>query len=217
MQVSWMSSKFYRTCEWVWRVAYVNILWLFATLAGLVILGIVPATVAMFAVIRKWLIKDSDIPIFMTFISAFKREFVKSNLLALIFVAVGYVIYFNYTYLATIDGFGHMILLIGLLFAAFIYVIALLFIFPVFVHFDLKLLQYIKTAIIIGIVNPLALITLAISFVLLFFLFYYMPGLMPFFGPCLVGLVTMWCGSMAIERVERKQGMLLSKEEDNKQ
>ncbi len=214
MQVSFMSSWFYRVCEWVWRLAYVNVLWLFATLLGLIVVGILPATAAMFAVIRKWFMKEPDVAIFSTFIKTYKKEFIRINVLGLVFAALGYLLYFNFLYLATLSGFMHLILLVGLIITSIFYIIALLFTFPVFVHYEYKLFQNIKVAFIIAIVNPLALITLFISLGLVFYLLYLVPGLIPFFGASTLGVVIMWSASMAFYRVEKKQEKLLNKEEE---
>ncbi|RXJ02077.1 DUF624 domain-containing protein [Anaerobacillus alkaliphilus] len=212
MQVSFMSSWFYRVCEWVWRFAYVNLLWLFATLLGLIVFGIIPATAAMFAVIRKWFMKDPDVAIFSTFVSTYKKEFIRSNVLGLIYAGFGYMLYFNFLFLGTLDGLMHLILMIGLIIATILYGISVLFVLPVFVHYDLKLLQNIKVALIIGFVNPLALITLILSLGLVLYLFYLVPGLIPFFGTSMLGAAIMWCASMAFSRAERKQEKIINKE-----
>ncbi|NUK30252.1 DUF624 domain-containing protein [Parageobacillus sp. VR-IP] len=50
--------------EWIWRLLVLNIIWF---LFSLPIVSIIPATVAMFAVIEKWLTCDIDILIYKTF------------------------------------------------------------------------------------------------------------------------------------------------------
>ncbi|SDY28314.1 Uncharacterized membrane protein YesL [Evansella caseinilytica] len=208
MQPSWMASKFYRTCEWVWKLAYLNLLWLLFSLLGFVVIGIFPATAAMFAVLRKWFLKDTDVPVFSTFFTTFKNNFFKVNLLGFLFAAVGYILYFNYQYLGTVDGGIHSVLAVGWYIGSFLYLLALLFVFPVYVHYELKLLHYLKAAVIIAAVNPLALATLFVSLGLLFYLFYLIPGLIPFFGASVFGLSVMWCAHMSFQRLERKKQKL---------
>ncbi|MBM7570304.1 YesL family protein [Aquibacillus albus] len=210
MQPGWMGSKFYRTCDWVWKLAYVNLLWLMFTFLGLIVFGFLPATVAMFAVIRKWLMKETDVPIFLTFIQMLKKDFLRINLLGSAFLIVGYILYFNYHYLGSIDGIMHSILALGWYIGCFIFAVTFLFIFPVYVHYDLKLSQYFKTALIVGIVNPLALLTLFISLGLALYLFYLIPGLIPFFSASMLGLLVTWCAHMSFQRTERKKEKLAS-------
>lgn len=57
----------YHISNWIMRLAYVNFLWILFTLAGFIVFGFFPATIATFAVVRKWIFDTTDIPIFTTF------------------------------------------------------------------------------------------------------------------------------------------------------
>lgn len=208
-----MSSYFYRGSEWIWRLCYINLLWLGTTFIGLIFFGIIPATVAMFTIFRKWFMGETDIPIFRTFVSSLKKDFIKVNIIAVLFAVLGYILYFNYHYLGFIEGTQHTVLALGWYVGVFFYSITLVFVFPVYVHFEMKLLQYIKTAFIIGIVNPLAVISLVIGLGLAFYLFYLLPGLIPFFGSSIVGFLIMWAAYLSFERIERKREKLNSQTE----
>ncbi|MBU9721779.1 YesL family protein [Bacillus alkalicola] len=200
-----MGGKFYRTTEWIWRLAYVNLLWLLTTALGLFFLGVIPATVAMLTVFRKWLMGDTEISIFKTYIGSLKKDFLKVNILGIIFAVLGYILFFNYHYLGVIEGVQHTVMSIGWYTGLFVYVITLLYIFPVYVHFDLKLMQYIKTAFIVGVVNPLAILSLIISIALTVYILYVIPGIIPFFGPSLVGFLIMWAAYLSFNRIDRKK------------
>ncbi|MDQ0255902.1 putative membrane protein YesL [Evansella vedderi] len=213
MQPSWMSSSFYRICEWIWRMCYVNLLWLGVTFLGLVIFGIVPATVAMLSIFRKWLMGETDIPIYRTFVDSLKKDFIKVNILAFIFAVIGYILYFNYQYLGIIEGMQHGILSIGWYLGMFLFVITLMYVFPIYVHFEMRLFQYIKTALVIALANPLALFSLLVSLGLALYLFYLVPGLIPFFGSSIIGFLIMWAAYMSIERIDRKKKKLAAKTE----
>ncbi|BAB05827.1 YesL family protein [Halalkalibacterium halodurans] len=208
MQPGWMSSRFYQTCDWIWKLAYINLLWLSGTLLGLVVLGFLPATTAMFTVLRKWFTGNPDVAITRTFFQAYKNEFLKINLLGAVLLLGAYILYFNYMYLGTVEGTVHMVLSLGWYAFLILYIITLFYIIPAYVHYNLKLFQYIKTALIIGFVNPLALVTLAISIGLLGYLLYLVPGLIPFFGPSTFALIVMWCANMSFNRVEKKKEKL---------
>ena len=49
------SGFIYNVLEWITRFAYLNLLWILFSLAGGVIFGFFPATIAMFAIAREWL------------------------------------------------------------------------------------------------------------------------------------------------------------------
>ncbi len=53
MQYTSMIGGLYRICEWVMRLAYVNLLWIGIFWLGLVVFGFFPSSAAMFAVVRK--------------------------------------------------------------------------------------------------------------------------------------------------------------------
>ncbi|MFL6557407.1 MAG: YesL family protein, partial [Bacillus sp. (in: firmicutes)] len=72
--------------EWITKFAYVNFLWMGFSFLGLVIFGVSPATVAMFTIVRKWIIGEQDIPVFRTFWNTYKAEFLRSNGLGIVFV-----------------------------------------------------------------------------------------------------------------------------------
>ncbi|ADU28822.1 YesL family protein [Evansella cellulosilytica] len=214
MNVSWMASPFYRSCDWIWKMAYVNLLWLGFTVLGFGILGFLPATLAMLTVMRKWLMGEPDIAIFKTFLNAYKEGFIRINLIGLLFAFGAYVIVFNYMYLGTIEGPVHTILSLGWYIGLIVYTVTLVFLIPTYVHYELKLMQYLKASFIVGLVNPLAMITLIIGLLLMYQLFTYIPGLIPFFGPSMLGMMVMWCAHMAFTRLERKKEKLENEKND---
>lgn len=98
-------TKFYLLLEWVMWLAYINLLWIGSALIGLIVFGIFPATVAMFTVIRHLLLKDTTgKQILKTFALTYKREFFKSNVIGLIFTAIGYLLYLDFLYIQNMTG-----------------------------------------------------------------------------------------------------------------
>ncbi len=199
MEINWVYSRPYRACEWICRMVYLNMLWLMATILGLILFGVFPATVAMLTVMRKWLLQEINTPIFSTFAATYKKEFLRSNGLGLMMAAAGFIIYLNFSIIGAIGGAISFVLLAGLISTAILYVIALLFVFPTYVHYELKLTDYIKAALVLGIRNPLVLMALILSLILLYFLFNLVPGLMPFFIGSATGLILMWFGSRSFK------------------
>src|SRR5699024_9005025 len=100
----------YKLCEWIMRLAYVNILWIVFTAAGLIIFGFFPATGSMFTVIRKWIRKEYDIPVFRLFWSTYRSEFVRLNGIGFIFFVIGIVLYIDFRYFFTQSGMFFLVL-----------------------------------------------------------------------------------------------------------
>lgn len=157
------AQGYYRFCLWVTRIFYVHVLWILFTVIGLGVFGIMPATAAMFAVVRKWIRGEDDFPIFKTFKDSFRAEFIKGNILGYILLAVGYILYLDLQFVriqATIpfQALTYLVMIIFLL-----YFIVLLYVFPVFVHFKLTMVQYLKWPIGIGIMHPIITIFVVIA------------------------------------------------------
>lgn len=176
------ANKIYQLCEWILRLGYLNLLWVLFTLAGLIIFGWFPATTAAFAVARKWVNGESDTPVFRTFVSSFKIEFWKSQVLGLVFLVTGIVLYL---YVIFFDSRNSMIFT-GLktftICLFFVYVMTLVFIFPMFVHYKMSFYEYIKNTIFVSMLNPIPTIFSISGLLLTVFIMGKFPGLIPFFS-----------------------------------
>lgn len=194
---------YYQFCTWVTRLAYVNLLWIGFTILGLGIFGFFPATVSMFAVIRKWLTGETDISVFTTFWKNFKTEFYKVNVLGYILLAIGAILYIDLMYVKGQPGMLFTVLQFGLLFLFFIYFIILLYVFPIFVHFKCSFKDYLKWSIILGIGNPILTALMLVAAVIAFLAtFMVIPALMVFFGGSVITFVIMWGAFQSFTKLE---------------
>jgi uncharacterized membrane protein YesL len=190
----------YTLTEWITRFAYVNILWIGFSLLGLVVFGISPATVAMFTIIRKWIMGESDIPVFQTFWNSYKKEFLKSNGVGFVLAISVYIIFIDLNYLKL-----DTIIQIPLYLIIFAIIMTLFYIFPVYVHYNVTFLQLFKNAFFIMMVNPLSSIMMLIGFVALFFVMKFLPALVFFFGGSLSAGIIMSSCYLAFQKIEKKQ------------
>lgn len=207
MEANWATGRLYRFSHWIMKLAYVNLLWILFSILGLGVLGVFPATIALFTVLRKWEM-DEDIPIFQTFFQTYKNEFLKANVLGLVLSLVGYILYFNYIYITVIQGTIQLILSVVMLFAAILYFVIVLYLFQVYVHYDLKLFQYVRYSLFIGIANPIHTILMVALLALCAFFLYVVPGFLPFFFPSIFALVMMKVGLVSFEKIIEKREKL---------
>jgi uncharacterized membrane protein YesL len=196
-----MMRGFYGISEWVMRLAYVNILWISFSLLGLVLFGFFPATVAMFTVVRKWVRKETDVPVFKLFWTTYKAEFLKSNLLGLIIGFAGVVMYFNFTIIEATVIPAFKWLYIPYIIITVLYLFTLLYIFPVFVHFNIKIKEVVKNAFILMTVNPLVTFSKAVLTGVLCFLFLKFPGVIPFFSGSLIALLLIFLSNNLLHKI----------------
>ncbi|WP_268870718.1 YesL family protein [Alkalihalobacillus hemicellulosilyticus] len=165
-----------------------NILWIAFTLLGLVVFGFMPATVAMFAVMRKWINGSSDFSVSRTYWHYYKKEFVQANLFGVFFVFIGYIIYANFVILSDqiiwMQAIRYVLLVITI-----IYLLSLLMFFSVYVHFDVKPIDKLKVALMLTLSYPQYMILMAVTVVAVQYLVMYIPGLIPFFTCSLIGFM----------------------------
>lgn len=168
MESSGWMGKLYSFCQWITRLAYINLLWLLFMGLGLVVLGAAPSTATMFSIIRKWVQGESNFPIFSTFWEIYKKEFRKANVLGFLLLLISIVLYMDWRLISSVQGFLYPILTGCLIGVAFLFVVVMLYIFPVFVHYEYRTLQYLKTAFLIGISYPLHTMAMILAVVCAF-------------------------------------------------
>lgn len=198
-------NRLYRMMEWITRMAYLNILWLSFTILGLVILGLFPATNAMFAIVRKWIIGETDIPVFKTFWKIYKQEFVKSNMLGYLVSSVGYILYMDFVILNASTSNLVNLLNIPILLLSLIYLLTMFYIFPIFVHYDMKLFQVVKAAFFMMILNPLATFIMLLGSVSTYYIMINLQGLIPIFSGSVLALIIMMPAQHAFQKLNKKQ------------
>lgn len=201
--MNYASGVIYNAMEWLTRFAYINLLWALFSLLGGMIFGVFPATTAMFTLIREWLKGNVDIPIFSSFWKQYKSEFIKSNLLGLFIALIGVMIYIDVQYIKY--SLNTMALTYIPLFAfMLLFILFLLYIFPAFVHYDLKIPQLIKNAFLIMLINPLHNLLMVICLVAIFFVMRAIPALAFIFGGSTYAFITMWMCLNAFNKISRK-------------
>lgn len=194
---------YYQFSVWVTRLAYLNLLWILFSLLGLILFGLMPATVAMFAVVRKWNMGEKDIAIFPLFWKTYKKEFIKANGLGLILLGIGYLLSVEFQIISTQTSLGYLIGRFTILAIGLLYIIILLYFFPIFVHFKLKTIHYLKWPFIIGIIHPVLTLFLFVCIGLLHYItFITFPALLFLFGASITAFIIMWGASQTFSKYE---------------
>ncbi|MBO1511180.1 YesL family protein [Metabacillus bambusae] len=195
-----MLSKINFIGDWAIRLAYLNFLWILFSVMGLFLLGIFPATAAMFTVIRKWMLKE-QVSVFHTFKKSYRKEFTDANILGWLLLLIGIFIYIDFVFLTVMNGIIFTILLFVLISVTFIYLSIVLYIFPVFVHFKLKKLEYVKYAFIISLSYPHHTILMLLGTIVLIAVFITFPMLFPFIVVSSFGCLTMYISKRVFQKV----------------
>lgn len=190
--------------EWLLRLIWTNLLWIGFTILGLGIFGIIPATIAMFTVIRRWTMKEYDAPIWDTFKKTYFAEWKKSNLIGLIFAGIGIFIFLDLSFSEQMTGFFSLFLYVFFLALMIVFGLTLLFFFPIYVHYTFPTKEYIRQSLFHAIASIKELIILALGFLCIAFLFTRVPGLIPFLGGVLPSFWIMKVCMSRFKRIEDK-------------
>jgi uncharacterized membrane protein YesL len=210
MQMSGAMGGIFRFSEWAMKLAYLNFLWILFTILGLGVFGFMPATVATFTIARKWLKQEEDVQIGKTLFSTYKKEFIKSNGIGFILAIIGMILYVNYQYINVIENpIIHIVIVSFIFMMSIFYMILVLYIVPVYVHFELKLSQYFKYALMIGIMNIPLTILMILSIYLLYLFLMFIPGLIPLFVVSMLALVIMGISYYAFLLIEKQTSGLI--------
>lgn len=200
-----LANRAFAATEWITKFAYINILWIGFSLAGLIVLGFFPATIAMFTIIRKWLKGESDIPIFRTFWTTWKSEFFRSNGFGLLVDAVVGLIVFNLVFVERSgNGFISAIQIPIYLFM-FASIMTILYLFPVYVHFELKWFQMVKNSFLMMLISPIENIVMIAGVVAVLFVVKLIPALGFFFGGSLTAAIIMSVAYLVFGKMDRKR------------
>ncbi|MDN4523003.1 YesL family protein [Fictibacillus fluitans] len=183
MQGSGLIAVFYRICEWVVRFFIANVLWLVFNLpivflafnvflakspdhllANLILIALLapfcffPATSALFGVVRKWIMGNSDNSLLMLYVRSYKENYVKSMTGGVLFTVLWSILIIDYFYFMKLNSpFIYLFAAIG----AYIFVITLHFLSNT-VHVHLAFWALLKNSFLLGIGRPVQTICIAL-------------------------------------------------------
>ena len=170
--------SFFDTLVWI---AGLNVLWIAFTLLGFGIFGAGPATAAAQIAVRKRAAGDA-VPLLRGFASAYFRNFLRADALALPVMAAAAALVLNWNYFSGGRGVLAQFMAVGILVAAIFLAGAVCYVFPMYARYELPLFQYLLMS------SRFAVRHLAGTVILLFvsaavlYASSCLPGLVPFFS-----------------------------------
>lgn len=210
MMVRWMSNPVYVVCDWFVKLAYLNFLWVIFTLAGGIILGIFPSTAALFAILSRMVRGDTANEILPTFAGTFKNEFKRSNKYGVFFWAFAGIIALNVMLLPQFEGMMLTIVISGVIFTLFLYLIVLFFFFPAYVSMpESSFGKLLTVALFLPFSQIKAAVVVTLGILALLTLFYFFPVLITFWGVSSFAVLFMYT---AQKLFEPKQSYIFSEE-----
>lgn len=213
MQMNGIMGGIYTITEWIMRLAITNLLWLLfntpviffglnllivdttgeiiffsVILAILLPLSFFPATMAMFSLIRKWVMGEEDIRIVPSFWNYYKKNYVRSMLGGFIITIIWVILLVDYYYFVNF---------VNDLFKYFFYALSLFLImfnihfFSNNVHFHIKLSLSLKNSLLMTLKNPvISLFVVLINILIVVISFKIVPFLIPLFMGSLISIIS---------------------------
>lgn len=191
----------YNFCKWICYFFYLNMMWGACTLLGGVVFGVTPSTVALFTVARKTALGEEDIPVFNTFWRTYKAEFFRANRLGLILLGLGLVWYFDLNFFRQFEGTVFTLLNSFMTLTGIVYIMLLLYIFPVYVHYEMKTFSYIKYSIAFGFLHPGNLIIMLVTVVSTYYFLAYFQAFLFLVGVSLLAQLNMWLAFQSFRKI----------------
>lgn len=200
----------HKALEWIMRMAYINVLWIIFTILGLVAFGLFPATAAVFSVVRCWIMGETDIPIFKTFWKTYKSVYLRGNLLGYFLLILGVILYIDIRIFNASPSSFVNLLAIPLIGITIVFILTSLYIFPTFVHYEMKITRVIKNSFLIMVINPLTTIIMLVGICTMGFIFLKIQGLIPLFSVSILAMVIMVPAVHAFNRVTSNHKVMTS-------
>lgn len=217
MEMRGMMGGFYKISEWIMRLSVTNVLWIICSIPfvfflfaaiflsqdesqiypSLVLAAIVapftffPATAALYAVVRKWVMGEVDVPLFKTFFRGYKENYLQSMIGGLLYTLLYVIMFVDYkVYLNELSSFQMLsYVFIGLIFLLFV---SMFNFFSMMVHYHMKTFQLLKNAILITIGRPFRSLSTVIASGGILFISMRFTFLIPFFMGSLIAIVSFY-------------------------
>lgn len=202
MEPTGIMGAIHQIADKVSKLAYLNLLWILFTLTGLFFFGLFPATIAMFTALRK-IVLNEEFKLFSLFWKTYKKEFLKGNLIGLVIVMINSITYTNFIFFREATGVIE-ILFYPMVIVGILLLLMSLFVFPVYVHFNLQFLQIFKTSFIFMLLYPLSSLSIIVNSLIYLIILYQLPALVVFFSASIIGLIIMASVNRAFKRNAEK-------------
>ncbi|WP_458353349.1 YesL family protein [Peribacillus frigoritolerans] len=193
---------------WLSRLAFLNLLWMVFSAAGLFIFGVFPATMATMAICKKWLHGEEDIKIFREFLAFYKESFVAANKIGLAFTGVSYILYLNFL---VINANGANIVFIAAFYAiTFFVLITATHIMPIYVYEKSSFVFLVRKAFIVSLLNIHFSLAILISQSAIYYLLFSYPASVLFFLGSALAMIQMWLAVRSFHRLEKKSNQSIN-------
>lgn len=175
-------EKIIKITEGITEFVMLNVMWFAGCVLGGVIFGWAPSTVALLAVIRNKIMKKEYYGVVRSFWATYKKEFIKSNALGIVCMLFLVIVSINkINFDSQPEGIFTILSVISTVVRVLICGI-ILYMFPLYVHYNMDLKEYFIRALNLLIVKPFVTICIVLWTLLVYVIIMKIPGLIAIFG-----------------------------------
>lgn len=175
-------EKIIRITEEVTDFILLNIMWFACCALGGVVFGWAPSTAALLAVVRNKIMKKEHYGVVRSFWKTYKKEFIRSNKLGSISMLLLIIVSINKMNFEAQPEQVFTILTTVSIIAKVIICAMSLFMFPLYVHYNMTLKEYFIRSINLPFMRPFLTICIALWTFLIYTIIKMVPGLIAVFG-----------------------------------
>jgi len=175
-------EKIIKITEFITEFVMLNLMWFAGCVLGGVIFGWAPSTVSLLAVIRNKIMKKEYYGVVRSFWATYKKEFIKSNALGIVCMLFLVIVSINkINFDSQPEGIFTILSVISTVVRVLICGI-ILYMFPLYVHYNMDLKEYFIRALNLLIVKPFVTICIILWTLLVYVIIMKIPGLIAIFG-----------------------------------
>ncbi|GAB2539926.1 YesL family protein [Gracilibacillus alcaliphilus] len=132
-----MNQKFI-FAEWLLELFKLHVFWIGYLFRGGLFFGLFPATAAVYAIVRHWMLKRHPETLSFLFRKYYKENFVVSNKIGYLLTLLTGIITMNIIYIPIYHETIRLIMYVILIFLSIIVLIVWIYFFPTIVHFNCR-------------------------------------------------------------------------------
>lgn len=186
----------YRVLEIFTAFLLLNIIWV---LLCLLIVPMFPATAAMFGVVRKWKSEGIDDGLVKPFFQLLKENWKKSIKVGVIWSLLGFILAVDFYLMNELQFQGKTVMISLLLFCIILYLFTTIYLFPIFVNYELSIKSILKNALFYSLGKIGTTLLTFVTIALILIIVYFFPMLLLIFGS-LIAFTTYSICSNSFER-----------------
>lgn len=201
------SSLLMKGLEWIVTLAYLNLLWIGFSLLGLIFFGIGPATITVYALIRKKLRQGDLAHIFTQFRKEFRKQLNPGNVYFPIVMGIGIFLYIDMQIISVLpqSTIVQLVVIPSLIILTALAIIVATFTIGCYIEKEQSVFKSFQQGLWVTMISPVSGLVILHALLLQFLILTYIPAFILFFSMSLYAFMTEWIMNKAFNRMKTKK------------